>query len=65
LIRLPELAVNLPFDFPEDASKLFDLAMKQLKLGDIDGAASVLSRSLEIEERPATFFELAKLKFQE
>ncbi|MFA7335480.1 MAG: YwqG family protein [Candidatus Obscuribacterales bacterium] len=56
--------MNLPFDFPEDASKLFDLAMKQLKLGDIDGAASMLSASLQIEERPATFFELAKLKFQ-
>jgi len=64
LIQLPELAVNLPFDFPEDASELFDLAMKQLKLGDIDGAANVLFRSLQIEERHATFFELAKLKFQ-
>lgn len=33
--------MNLPFDFPEDASELFDLAMKQLKLGDIDGAADI------------------------
>ena len=56
--------MNLPFDYLEDASKLFDLAMKHLKFGDIDGAASMLSFSLQIEERPATFFELAKLKFQ-
>lgn len=56
--------MNLPFDFPEDASKLFDLAAEHLRLGDIDGAASMLAFSLQIEERPATFFELAKLKFQ-
>ncbi len=51
-------------DYPQDASKLFDFAMQDLKRGDVYGAERMLSFSLQIEERPATFFELAKLKFQ-
>jgi len=51
-------------DYPQDASKLFDFAMQDLMRGDIYGAERMLSFSLQIEERPATFFELAKLKFQ-
>ncbi len=51
-------------DYPQDASKLFDFAMQDLKRGDVYGAERMLSFSLQIEERPATFFERAKLKFQ-
>lgn len=51
-------------DYPQDASKLFDFAMQDLKRGDVHGAERMLSFSLQIEERAATFFERAKLKFQ-
>ncbi len=64
LIRSLELALYSLSDYPKDASKLFDFAMQDLKRGDVHGAERMLTFSLQIEERPATFFERAKLKFQ-
>lgn len=64
LIGSLELVVYSLSDYPQDASKLFDFAMQDLKRGDVYGAERMLSLSLQIEERPATFFERAKLKFQ-